>query len=87
LNVILSSVGRLFVYGLTCAALPVLRSKNADATAFRLPAGNLWALSGIIITIVLLSRITRDEIIVILATMAIALANWLWARDRHRQKI
>jgi len=81
-NVILSSVGRLFIYGSTCAALPVLRRKRPDACAFRLPAGNLFAILGVVIALVLLSRIGRDEGIVIFATVMIAFANWLWARNR-----
>jgi amino acid transporter len=82
-NVILSSVGRLFIYGSTCAALPVLRRKHPDARAFRLPAGNLFAILGVVIAVVLLSRIGRDEGIVILATAIIAFGNWLWARSRR----
>ena len=81
-NVILSSVGRLFIYGFTCAALPALRRKRPNAHAFRLPAGNLFAFAGIIFMFALLSRINRSEAIVILVTMAIALVNWLWARNR-----
>jgi basic amino acid/polyamine antiporter, APA family len=82
-NVILSSVGRLFIYEFTCAALPVLRRKHPGARAFRLPNGNLFAILGVVITLVLLSRIHRDEGIVILATAAIAFANWLWARSKR----
>ena len=82
-NVILSSVGRLFIYGSTCAALPVLRRKHPNARAFRLPAGNLFAILGVAIALVLLSRITREEGIVILATVMIAFANWLWASSKR----
>ena len=81
-NVILSSVGRLFIYGFTCAALPVLRHKFPDARAFRLPAGNLFAVLGVLFMALLASRMNRNEGLVILATMAIALANWVLARNR-----
>ena len=82
-NVILSSVGRLFIYGFTCASLPVLRRKNPDARAYRLPAGNLFAMVGVLFVALLASRMSRGEGIVLAATMAIAFANWLWARNRQ----
>jgi APA family basic amino acid/polyamine antiporter len=81
-NVVLSSVGRLLIYGVTCASLPVLRRKRPDARAFRLPAGNLFAAIGVLLMLALLSRINRNDGIVILATVAIAFVNWLWARNR-----
>jgi APA family basic amino acid/polyamine antiporter len=80
-NVLLSSVGRLFVYGFTCAALPVLRRKHPNADAYRLPAGNLFAALGILFVVLLASRMNLGEGIAILITMAIALANWLWTRS------
>jgi amino acid transporter len=84
-NVILSSVGRLFVYGFTCAALPVLRRKDPNAQADRLPGGNFFAVLGILFMILLASRMNRSEGMIILLTMAIAVANWLWARNRRQE--
>ena len=75
-NVVLSSVGRLFIYGVTCASLPVLRRKRPDTRAFRVPAGNLFAALGVLFMLALLSRINRNEGIVILVTVAIAFGNW-----------
>jgi len=83
-NVLLSSVGRLFIYGFTCAALPVLRRKYPEAHAYRLPAGNLFAVLGVFFMVLLASRMSRGEGIAILVTMAIAIANWLWARNRRK---
>jgi APA family basic amino acid/polyamine antiporter len=80
-NVFLSSVGRLIIYGFTCAALPVLRRKNPNAHAYRLPAGNLFAVLGVFFVVLLASRMRRSEGIVILITVAVAIANWLWARN------
>jgi len=60
-NVLLSSVGRLFVYGSTCASLPVLRRKRPDAQAHRLVAGNGFAALGILFVAALASRMNRDE--------------------------
>jgi basic amino acid/polyamine antiporter, APA family len=83
-NVILSSIGRLFVYGFTCASLPVLRRRHASAPAYRLPAGNGFAVLGVLFVILLASRMNRDEGVVLLVTMAIAFANWLWARNMQK---
>lgn len=80
-NVIISSVARLFVFTVVCAALPVLRRKRAASLAFRLPAGNFIAALGVILMLVLVSRMRPGEWAIILTTMAIAFANWIWARN------
>jgi APA family basic amino acid/polyamine antiporter len=81
-NVLISLAGRLFAYGVVCAALPVLRRKLPDAAAYQIPAGNFFAGLGIILMLVLASRMQMGEWIVILVTMGIAFVNWLWARNR-----
>ncbi len=81
-NVILSSVGRLFIYGVTCASLPVLRRKYPHAEAYRLPAGTVFSGLGVLMMAALASRMNRHEAIVILATMGVAFGNWLWVRGR-----
>jgi amino acid transporter len=85
-NVIISTVARLFVYGVVCASLPVLRRKRPNASAYRIPTGNFIAALGMIFMLALMTRMRRGEWIVILVTMGIALVNWLWARrrDSHR---
>jgi len=81
-NVIISSAARLFVYGLVCSSLPILRRKNPNASAHRIPAANFAAAIGIIFTLVFVSRMRLSEWIVIVVTMVIAFVNWLWARNR-----
>ena len=81
-NVIISSVARLFVFILVCAALPVLRRKFPAAAAFRIPAGNIIAMVAVCMLLVLVSRMHWNEWAIVLTTMAIALANWMWARQR-----
>jgi basic amino acid/polyamine antiporter, APA family len=85
-NVIISSVARLFVYILVCTALPVLRRKTPAAPAFRVPAGNFVAGLGVALMLVLVTRMSADEWAIILATMTIAFANWLWARNGRAGK-
>ena len=81
-NAILSGVARLFVYGTVAAALPVLRKKQPQADAFRLPFGWLFCLLGLLFTGALILRMHRAELIVISLTSALALVNWLWARQQ-----
>jgi amino acid transporter len=81
-NAMLSSVSRLFVYGTVAAALPVLRKKQPDADAFRLPYGNVLAALALLFTAVMITRMHVGELIVISITAALAFANWLWARNR-----
>jgi APA family basic amino acid/polyamine antiporter len=81
-NIALSAVARLFGYGLVCAALPVLRRKQPNAAAFRLPGGPLFAVLGALFTVILVTQMSRTELYVVLATMALALLTWLWTRRR-----
>ena len=79
-NATLSAVARLFMYGAVAAALPVLRRKRPDGAAFRLPGGTAFALLALIFTALLLTTMRWREGVVVLATFAIAAANWAWAR-------
>jgi APA family basic amino acid/polyamine antiporter len=83
-NVILSSVGRLLIYGITCAALPALRRKYPGARAYRLPAGNWIAALGVFFVVLVATRMSRGEGIILLVTTAIAFANWLVARNPQK---
>ncbi len=79
-NVTLSAVARLFTYGLVCAALLVLRRKQPAAAAFRVPGGKVLAVVGIAFSLVLVSRMGRNELLIVLATAIVALLNWGWVR-------
>ena len=79
-NAILSAVARLFVYAPVSAAVIVLRRRNPQADAYRLPAGWLFAVLGIAFCAVLVVRMELQHLNVLLAVTALALANWLWAR-------
>ena len=77
----LSSVARLFVYGSVAAALPVLRKKQPEADAFRLPYGMAIAVLALIFTGVMVTRMHWGEFLVISVTAGLAFVNWLWARN------
>jgi basic amino acid/polyamine antiporter, APA family len=81
-NVTLSAVARLFYYAAGCAALPALRRKQPGAAVFRLPGGNFFAALGVLICLVLLTQVDRSGSLILLATVAVALLNWLAVRDR-----
>ncbi|MEW5915603.1 MAG: APC family permease [Gemmatimonadota bacterium] len=83
-NITLSSVVRLFVYGLVCAALPVLRHKerrDGVATAlFRAPAGVPLAWLSVAVSLVLATRMTMREGITLGVTVALAALHFLTLR-------
>jgi len=77
-NVTLSAVARLLYYSVGCAALPVLRRKQPEGAAamFQLPAGNLFAVLGVILCLILVTRVDFGQSLILVATIALALGNW-----------
>ena len=77
-NVTLSAVARLLYYGVGCAALPILRRKEpvGASAMFRLPAGNLLAVVGVILCLVLVTRVDFGQSIILVGTIGLALVNW-----------
>jgi amino acid transporter len=89
-NISLSAVSRLFVYGLGCAALPLLRRKEGasppqvGAARFHAPAGNLMAAVGVGVSLVLATRMTGREGLILLALAALATLHWRRVRRLGR---
>jgi basic amino acid/polyamine antiporter, APA family len=81
-NVTLSAVARLFYYGAVCAAVPALRRKQPQAAWFHLPAGNTFAVIGVLICLVLLTGVDFSKTLILLATIIVAFVNWLAVRSR-----
>ncbi len=81
-NVTLSAVARLLYYGVGCAALPRLRRKQPGRALFRLPAGDLLAGFGIVVCLVLVTRVDFRQSLIVLATIALALLNWLAVKGK-----
>jgi basic amino acid/polyamine antiporter, APA family len=79
-NVTLSAVARLLYYGVGCAALPVLRRRIPDGAMFRLPAGNLLAVVGVILCLVLVTRVDFGQSLILIGTITLALLNWIAVR-------
>ncbi len=79
-NAVLSAVSRLAVYGAMAIAVPVLRNKRPGQGKFLLPASNLFAGLGILLSVILLTQMGRGEFLVVGTTCAIALLNWIIVR-------
>jgi amino acid transporter len=82
----LSAISRLFVYAITCAALPTLRKKFPKQEKFHLRGGVTLAALGIVFALVLLSRVGRAELIALAITAALSLLNWLALRSNDRRR-
>ena len=79
-NVTLSVVARLFYYAVVCAPLIALRRKQPQAAGFRLPGGQLLAVLGIGIAVVLATQVDLSKSVILAVTVGAALLNWIWAR-------
>jgi APA family basic amino acid/polyamine antiporter len=82
-NVTLSAVARLLYYAVCCAALPVLRRKQPGDVRFRLPAGNLFAGIAVLMCAALVTQVDRSQSLIVAATIALGLLNWLVVRTRN----
>jgi APA family basic amino acid/polyamine antiporter len=82
-NLSLAAVSRLFTYGLVCAALPLLRRKDrrgvgaVGSALFRAPMGNLMALMGTAVSILLATRMNLRESVTLAVVVAAASTHWL----------
>ena len=79
-NVTLSVVARLFYYAVVCAALIALRRKQPQAAGLRVPGGPVLAVLGIGIAVALATQVDLSKSVILAATVAAALLNWIWAR-------
>ena len=75
-NVTLSAVARLLYYAVCCAALPVLRRKHPGEARFQLPAGNVFACLAVLMCAILVTQVDFGQSMILIATIALALANW-----------
>jgi len=80
--VVLSAGAAMIFDGAVCAALLRLRRIQPEAVLFRLPLGPAFSVLGIVICLVLLSRMELKQVLLIGITAIIAAANWWWARRR-----
>src|SRR6266496_4437235 len=77
----ISAIARLVTYGVSCAALPVLRRRSGvPAAAFRLPGGTIVAISALILAAWLLLHSTLHEAVVAAVVAVIGLLIYLGYR-------
>jgi APA family basic amino acid/polyamine antiporter len=79
-NAILSAASRLAVYGAMAIAVPVLRRRGDNKAQFLMPFPYAFSAAGLLFSVALLLRMGRNEFLVIAATCAIALVNWIVLR-------
>jgi basic amino acid/polyamine antiporter, APA family len=82
-NVTLSAFARLFYYGAGCAGLLILRRKRPGEALFQLPGGVPLAIIGILICLVLVTRIDMGRSLILFGVLLAALLNWLWVSRKN----
>jgi basic amino acid/polyamine antiporter, APA family len=82
-NITLSAIARLFTYSSVAIALLILRRKQPDANAFRLPGGEVLAVLSILFCVVLLFRAPLSNSWVVIATAVLATLNWAAVRKKQ----
>jgi basic amino acid/polyamine antiporter, APA family len=85
-NVTLSAVARLLYYSVGCAALPILRRKQPEGASamFHLPAGNFFAVLGVMLCLILVTRVDFGQSLILIATIVLAFVNWAAVARRSR---
>jgi amino acid transporter len=67
------------ISGCVCAALIRLRHTQPAAPAWRLPFGTGFAIAGLALCAILLAQLDARHALLMLLTVSIATANWVWA--------
>jgi basic amino acid/polyamine antiporter, APA family len=80
-NLTLSAVSRLFTYAAVCLALLVLRKRERSSsgvgqTWFRIPAGPLVAIMGLVFSLALAIRMSQRELGILAGTLLLGLLHW-----------
>jgi len=85
-NITLSVVARLFYYGVVCAALLVFRRRDPEGAAFHVPGGNVLAVLGLAICVLIATQTERSNLLIVFGVVAAAVLNWIWVRQRAAAK-
>jgi hypothetical protein len=64
----------------------VLRRKQPEGAMFRLPAGNFLAVLGVILCVILVTRVDFGQSLILGATIALAFGNWAVVVRRSSDK-
>ena len=82
----LSAGSITILYAGVCATLVKLRRLNPNVEALRLPLGPVFSAVGVAISLLLLTRLERRQVLLLGITALFATANWWWAKRRELQK-
>ena len=84
----ISTIARLIAYGVTCAALPVLRKRtDAPAAQFRLPGGSIIAVAALVLAAWLLFNSTLYEAIATTIAAAVGFGIYVAYRIVRRKAV
>lgn len=86
-NLSIAVIARLVTYGLTCAALPVLRYRDGRDPAlpparFRLPGGLLFPVLGLSVAAVLATRLGVRDVVIMAGVVALGTVHWVANRGK-----
>jgi amino acid transporter len=81
----LASGAVIIIYSAVCVSLVVLRRRDPQAEAMRIPAGPLIAGTCLAIAVILLLRFTARESLLLFATAMVASVNFLAVRTKRVQ--
>src|SRR5262249_3842945 len=79
----LTAEATVVYYAAMCACLIRLRRMRPDVDSFRIPFGPVIAVVALVLSLALMTGVTRRELLFMCVTALIAAANWAWARRHH----
>ena len=79
----LAAGATVIYYAGMCACLIRLRRLLPSANAFRIPFGPVLSIVAVIVSVALMTGLTRRELLLMCVTALIASANWLWGSRYH----
>ena len=83
----LTAASLMIVYGSTCATLVPLRRQRPNARAFRLPFGRGFAMTGVVFSLALVTRVEHRQALLMSITAMIATVNWWWTRKQAQTEL
>ena len=91
-NLSLSAVSRLLLYGGVCASLLVFRSRDArgvrtpgvEPALFRVKGGPFFAIVGVVLSLLLATRMTGSDAIKMVVVIALGGVHWWFVHARRR---
>jgi APA family basic amino acid/polyamine antiporter len=79
----LAAGATVIYYAGMCACLIRLRRLRPSASAFRIPFGPELSIVAVVVSLALMTGLTRRELLLMCVTALIASANWLWGWKYH----